>query len=204
MSNLLLPQSNPLVIIISGPSGVGKDAILNRMKERANSFEFIITVTTRSRRANEKNGVDYNFISPQEFQELLKNGGLLEWANVYGNYYGVPKAPVKAALTSGKDTIIKVDVQGAENIKKILPEAVFIFIAPPTLTELSDRLIGRCTENACDLAVRLKTAENEFQQMSRFDYIVMNCSNKIDDAIEDIRSIIKAEKCRANPRKISL
>jgi guanylate kinase len=204
MSSFQLPQSNPLVIIISGPSGVGKDAILNRMKERNYPFEFIITATTRSRRANEKHQVDYHFISLQEFQNLLNNDGFLEWANVYGNYYGVPKASVRSSLSSGKDTIIKVDVQGASNIKKVLPEAVFIFIAPPSIDELSDRLINRCTENTSDLALRLKTAEDELRQMCLFDYVVTNSSNKIDEAIEDILAIIKAEKCRTNPRKIKL
>jgi guanylate kinase len=201
---LALPEACPLLVVISGPSGVGKDAILNRMKERKYPFEFITTVTTRSRRGNEKQQLDYHFISIDEFQELLKNEGLLEWANVYGNYYGVPKGPVKEALSKGRDTIIKVDVQGAANIKKILPDAVFIFIAPPSIEELSNRLISRCTENACDLEVRLKTAETELNQIRNFDYVVFNSSNKIDSAIEDIQSIVIAEKCRTTPRNITL
>jgi guanylate kinase len=195
---------NPLVIVISGPSGVGKDAILSRMKARKLPFEFIVTVTTRPRRPTEKNQLDYHFISVDEFQKLLKSEGLLEWANVYGNWYGVPKVPVKNALSQGKDTIIKVDVQGAANIKKILPEAVFIFIFPPSLEELSNRLGRRCTESASDLSVRLKTAESEMQQVCYFDYIVMNPSNEIDDAVENILAIITAEKCRVNPRTIRL
>jgi guanylate kinase len=199
-----LPEVSPLVIVISGPSGVGKDAILNRMKALNYPFEYVTTVTTRARRANERNQVDYIFISVDEFQSLLKNNGLLEWANVYGNYYGVPKQPVKDALSRGRDIFIKVDVQGAANIKKIIPEAIFIFIAPPSVSELSNRLIGRCTENTSDLAVRLKISKHELQQICNFDYVVINSSNKIDAAIEEIRAIVTAEKCRATPHKIDL
>ena len=199
-----IPHTDPLVIVISGPSGVGKDAILNRMKALKFPFEYITTVTTRPKRVNEKHQVDYLFISIDEFNELRKSGGLLEWANVYGNYYGVPKGAVKEALSKDKDIIIKVDVQGADNIKKILPEAVFIFIAPPSVTDLSDRLTGRCTENNKDLELRLKTAKAEIQKTYNFDYVVMNHSNKIDDAIEQVKAIVTAEKCRAVPRKIIL
>ena len=196
--------AGPLVIVVSGPSGVGKDAILNRMKERKYPFKFITTVTTRRQRANEKHLVDYHFISVAEFQSLMESEGLLEWAKVYGNWYGVPKGPIKEALARGEDIIIKVDVQGAANIKKILPEAVFIFIAPPSLEELSNRLNSRCSENAAELAVRLRTAEVEMQQIGKFDYLVLNPSHEIDRAIEDILNIIKAEKCRVKPRKIVL
>lgn len=126
---------NPLVIVISGPSGVGKDAILHRMRELNYPFKYVTTMTTRCQRVTEKHMVDYHFLSVYEFQKLLKNGGLLEHANVYGNWYGVPKEPVKQALAKGKDVILKVDVQGAANIKKILPEALFIFIAPPSMEE---------------------------------------------------------------------
>ncbi len=196
--------SSPLVIVISGPSGVGKDAILNRMKSREYPFEFITTVTTRQQRANEKDRVDYHFISEDKFQELLKGNGLREWAKVYGNWYGVPRQPVKEAVDRNRDTFIKVDVQGAANIKKVLPEAVFIFIAPPSLEELSRRLIQRCTETTSDLEVRLKTAEDEMHQICHFDYVVMNPHNEIENAIEDILAIVIAEKCRVNPRKVNL
>ncbi len=199
-----LTTSNPLVIVISGPSGVGKDAILNRLKDRDHSFEFITTMTTRCKRPNERHQIDYNFVSNEEFQKLLHDDGLLEKANVYGNWYGVPKEPVKQALAKGKDIIIKVDVQGAANIKKILPQAVFVFIVPPSLEELSNRLMQRCTETDSDLTLRLKTAESEMQQIFNFDYLVNNPCNDIESAIKDILSIVTAEKCRVNQRKIEL
>lgn len=194
----------PLVIVVSGPSGVGKDAILNRMKSRKYPFEFITTVTTRKQRANEKHQVDYHFISVEEYQQLLKNGGLLESAEVYGNWYGVPKAPVKEALLRGQDVIIKVDVQGAANIKNILPEAIFIFIMPPSIEELSNRLTRRSSETPADLSVRLNTAESEIRQIADFDYIVENPCNEIDTAIEKIMAIVRSEKCRVRQRKIEL
>jgi guanylate kinase len=196
--------ANPLAIVISGPSGVGKDAILKRLKDQEYPLEFITTVTTRRQRATEKDLVDYHFISVDEYQKLLNGDGLLESANVYGNWYGVPRAPVKEALAKGKDTIIKVDVQGAANIKKTLPEAVFIFISPPSLEELSTRLSLRRTETPADLAVRLKTAESEIRQVDLFDYVVQNPCNQIDLAIRDILAIIRSEKCRVKQRKVEL
>jgi guanylate kinase len=196
--------ANPLVIVISGPSGVGKDAILNRMKERPYPFKYVTTLTTRRQRANEKHQVDYHFVSVDEYQNLVQSEGLLESASVYGNWYGVPKSPVREALAEGRDTIIKVDVQGAANIKKILPDAVLIFILPPSVEELSKRLCRRRTESAEDLSLRLKTAEQEIRQISSFDYAVMNPCDAVDKAIEDILAIIQAEKCRVKTRRYQL
>jgi guanylate kinase len=204
IDNLRKKLDTSLVIVISGPSGVGKDAILNRMKEKGYPFEFMVTVTTRKKRTSERDQVDYHFISENEFQDLLNQNGLLEWAQVYGNWYGVPKAPVKDALTRHKDIVIKVDVQGAATIKKILPEALFIFVAPPSFEELSNRLTRRSTESASDLEVRLQKASHEMEQICNFDYVVMNHFQKLDKAIEQILAIITAEKCRVNPRKVSI
>jgi guanylate kinase len=183
---------------------VGKDAILSRMKQSGYPFEYIVTVTTRPRRASEVDRVDYHFVSETEFKDLMEHNGLLEWALVYGNWYGVPREPVKSALERGRDTIIKVDVQGARNIKKIVPEAVFIFIAPPSLEELAERLSSRKTESASDLAVRLNTAGQEMREICNFDYVVINRHNRIDEAIAEILAIVKAEKCRVIPRNIEL
>jgi len=196
--------NNPLVIIVSGPSGVGKDAILNRMKQGNYPFEFVVTLTTRKPRNNEKHNVDYHFVSLEEYQHLLENDGLLESASVYGNWYGVPKQPIRDALKRGRDTIIKVDVQGAASIKKVIPEAVFIFIMPPSLEELNRRLTRRSIETPAELSLRLNTARHEMEQVSTFDYAVYNPDRNIDSAIEDIMAIVRAEKCRAVPRKIKI
>ncbi len=198
-----LPQ-RLLFIVLSGPSGAGKDAVLTSMKELGCPFEYIVTVTTRPQRDKERNNVDYHFISTERFQEMAERKEFLEWANVYGNWYGVPKEPVKQALDKGQDIIVKVDIQGAATIKKILPQAVFIFLVPPSMEELVLRLKQRHTESAFDLALRTKTAEKEIKQLSLFDYIVVNNQDEIDLAVSDIKAIITAEKCRVTPREIVL
>jgi len=202
-SPLSLPKK-PLLIILSGPSGVGKDALLNRMKEFKSALEYITTVTTRLRRAGERNHIDYHFIAPEKFQDMIKQGELLEYANVYGNWYGVPKQPVKQALNNDQDTIVKVDIQGAAVIKKIVPQAVFIFLMPPSMEELGKRLKKRHTESSFDLNLRMQTATEEMKQLSLFDYVVYSQQDEINSAVMDIIAIIAAEKCRVTPREINL
>ena len=199
MFNLL---TRPLLIILSGPSGVGKDAVLARMKESGYPIKYIITLTTRPRRAKERNNIDYCFISDKKFKEMIEKNELLEWANVYGNWYGVPKEEVKNALDKGQDVMVKVDIQGVANIKKILPQAVSIFLMPPSIEELGLRLKQRRTESSFDLSLRLKTAEEEMKQLPEFDYVVINRWGEIDLAVADIEAIITAEKCRVTPREI--
>jgi guanylate kinase len=193
-----------LLIVLSGPSGAGKDALLARMKESGYPLEYITTVTTRAQRPGEQDNVDYHFTSAEKFQEMVKNNELLEWANVYGNWYGVPKKPVKQALEQGKDTIVKVDTQGVATIKKILPEAIFILVVPPSKEELVTRLKERRTESPPDLSLRMKAVGAEIKQLPLFDYIVVNRQDKIDTAISDVKAIITAEKCRVRAREIIL
>jgi guanylate kinase len=200
----LSPPVKSLLIVLSGLSGAGKDAVLVKLRQSRYPLEFIVTVTTRTKRHNEKDGVHYHFILSDRFQEMIDRGELLEWANVYGNWYGVPKEPVNQALEKGKDVIVKVDVQGAAAIKKILPQAVFIFLATPSMDELIRRLRQRHTESPPDLELRLKTAEEELKQMPLFDYVVLSRQGEIGRAVADIKAIIAAEKCRVTPREISL
>ncbi|MBM4433245.1 MAG: guanylate kinase [Chloroflexi bacterium] len=194
----------PLLIVLSGPSGVGKDAILAVMKETGYPLEYITTVTTRPRRATEREGIDYHFVSMEKFQEMIARSELLEWAKVYGNGYGVPREAIKRALRRGRDAIVRVDVQGAASIKKILPQAVFIFIMPASMEELAVRLRKRRTESSVALAVRMKIAEEEIKKLPMFDYVVVNRQGEIDQAVSDIKAIIAAEKCRVIPREIVL
>ncbi len=196
--------ARPLLIVLSGPSGVGKDAVLSRMRELNYPLTYITTVTTRTQRTGERDNIDYHFISVEKFQEMIGQSALLEWANVYGNWYGVPKTPVQQALDSGQNIIVKIDIQGAASIKKILPQAVFIFLTPPSTEELMLRLKQRRTESPSDLTLRTKTAEEEIKQLSLFDYVVFNWRDKIDRAVADIEAIITAEKCRVTPREIAL
>lgn len=197
-------SASPLLIILSGPSGAGKDAVLAGMKETGYPLKYITTYTTRPRRPNEENNIDYHFVSVGRFQEMIKNNELLEWAKVYDYWYGVPKEAVKEALRKGQDVIVKVDVQGAATIKKILPQAVFIFLVPPSREELEIRLKQRHTESPSELALRLKTAEKELAQLPLFDYVVISRWDKIDLAVAQIQAIITAEKCRTTPREMAL
>lgn len=161
-------------------------------------------MTTRSRRPNEKDNVDYHFVGKDEFEKLLKNNELLESACVYGNWYGSPKEPIRQALKQGYDVMVKVDVQGAATIKKLAPQAIFIFMMPPSIDELTSRLTQRYTESRESLVTRLQAAQNEMEQISNFDYVVVNPRNQIESAVNEIRAIITAEKCRVQQREINL
>ena len=194
----------PLLIVLSGPSGVGKDAVLNYLKKSSPGVKFVTTMTTRPRRHNEKDNVDYHFVSEAEFQNLLKNNELLESANVYGNWYGPPKEPIRQALKQGYDVMVKVDVQGAATIKTIAPQALFIFLMPPSVDELATRLEQRYTESKETMAIRLQAANDEMKQISNFDYIVVNHHDQIESAVNEIKAIIAAEKCRVKQREITL
>jgi len=174
------------------------------MRASGYPLEYITTVTTRQQRAKERNNVDYHFVSAEQFQEMIAHNELLEWANVYGNWYGVPKQPVKQALEKRRDTMVKLDVQGAATIKKILPQAVFIFLMPPSMEELITRLKQRHTERPFDLALRIETAEEEMKQLPLFDYMVTNRQGEIDLVVSGIEAILTAEKCRVTPREIAL
>jgi guanylate kinase len=199
------PQPAPVLLILSGPSGVGKDAVLERMKEhRLPGQKFITTITTRAQRPREVDGKDYHFTTQPEFKKMISHNELLEWAEVYGNFYGVPKSAVREALRNGQDVVVKVDVQGAASIKKIAPDAVFVFMLPPSLEELKDRLSRRLTESPETLKRRLETAPEELKQLPMFDYFVINHEGKIDQAVSEISAIIAAEKSRVQPRHVEL
>lgn len=200
----IIPAVKPLLIVLSGLSGAGKDSVLNGLKKSGYPLEFIVTVTTRARRPREKDGVDYHFVSEAEFQKLIDTGQLLEWAEVYGNRYGIPREPVRQALASGKDVIVKPDVQGAATIKKILPQAVFIFLATASLDELAPRLKNRSTETPEENELRLKTARAEIEKLPLYDYLVVNRHGELERAIAEVKAIITAEKSRVKPREIEL
>lgn len=201
---LLDIDPKPLLFVLSGPSGAGKDAVLNRLKKIGFPMEFIVTATTRPRRSGEKDNREYHFVSEESFRKMIEANELLEWAKVYGNWYGVPKQPVKQALAEGKDTILKIDTQGAVTIKKALPQAVFIFLTPLSKGDLAARLKGRNSETASDLELRLKTVEEEMKELPMFDYVVVNEHGQIDRVISDIKAIITTEKLRVTPRECNL
>jgi guanylate kinase len=192
----------PLLIVLSGPSGAGKDAVLIRMKELGVPFHYVVTSTTRPPRTGERDGVEYSFVSESGFHEMLQRGDLVESAKVYGYWYGVPKQEVKQALDEGKDVVLKIDVQGAATIRNLLPGAVLVFLTLPSLEEYEQRLRQRKTETDTDLKVRLGKVNEEVRSMLIFDYVVVNRQDQLDEAVEQIKAIVTAEKCRINPRVV--
>jgi guanylate kinase len=197
-------ESSPLLVVISGPSGVGKDAAVKHMEELGYPFHFVVTATTRPRRPNEVDGVDYHFFSHQEFAKMLEKGEFLEHAIVYGQHKGIPKKQVLEALESGKDVIMRIDVQGAATIRELVPEAVFIFLTASSEEELIRRLKNRKTETSEGLERRIATAREEMKRLGEFDYVVVNRDGHLDDTVRIIAAIITAEKCKVKQRKIEL
>ena len=189
-------SSNPILLVMSGPSGVGKDLLLSQLKASGRSYHFTVTATTRQRRSGEQDGVDYHFVTNRQFEAMIANEELLEWATVYGNYSGVPKAQVMDALARGQDVILKIDVQGAETVRKIAPDAVFAFLAPPSVAELERRLRGRHSESTVELGTRIGQARCELQEAEKFDYIVVHETNGTDEAVRQIEDIIERERER--------
>lgn len=201
---LLEKQKQPLLIVISGPSGVGKDSAVQRMKARGLPIHFVVTATTRPQRENEQHGVDYFFVSREEFAEMIENDDLIEYAIVYGDYKGIPKSQVEEALASGTDVVMRVDVQGAQTIRKLYHEALLIFLSTRTEEELVRRLEQRKTESPEDLKLRIATARKEMLKVDLFDYYVINAEDRLDDAVNTIIAIIHAEHHRVEPRKVNL
>jgi guanylate kinase len=197
-------SAKPLLIVLSGLSGAGKDTVLDGLRKSGTPFYFSVSATTRAPRPGEKEGRDYFFVTKEHFQEMIAANEMLEWANVYGNLYGRPREPIRQALQKGQDVIVRIDVQGAAAYKKMLPGAVAIFIATPSIEELEKRLKKRRTESAAELELRLKTAEKELDQMGIFDYCIFNRENELERTVADVKAIISAEKCRVAPREIKL
>jgi guanylate kinase len=200
--NLHHPQ--PLLVVISGPSGVGKDSVLRGLKERNLDMHFVVTATTRPRREEETQGVDYFFLSKDEFARMIELDELIEYAIVYNDYKGIPKQQVRAALASGQDVILRVDVQGATTIRKLAPEAVLIFLTTESEAALVRRLKARQTETAENLSLRIATARQELKQAAEFDYLIVNADGRLDETIDTVIAIIRAEHQRVNPRKVNL
>ncbi len=193
-----------LLVVISGPSGVGKDSVLNRMKELGLPFHFVVTMNTRPKRPNEIEGLDYHFVSVSQFVTLIERDELLEHAVVYGDYKGIPRQQVKDAMASGRDVILRIDVQGAATIRQLVPQALLIFLTASSEAELIQRLIERKTEAPEHLQTRIAAAREEMKCMQDFDYVVINRDDQLDQTVEDVMSIIRAEHCRVHPRVVTL
>ena len=197
-------EPHPILVVLSGPSGVGKDTTLALMKRRELPFYFVVTATTRPRRPTEVDGVDYDFVSVGEFAEMIDADELLEYAVVYGDYKGIPKSHVRNALASGKDVILRIDVQGAATIRRLIPEAVTIFLVAESEEELMRRLRERKTETPDGLKMRIATARKEMQHLHDFHYVVVNRDDRQDETVDKVISIIQAEKCRVDWSPVEL
>ncbi len=175
-----------------------------RMRELAFPFHFVVTATSRPIRPGEIDGYDYHFVSVERFEQMIRDDELLEWAEVYGQYKGIPKVAVRQAMASGRDVVLRINVDGAATIKRIAPEAVFIFLAPASPEELRRRLMVRRTESMSEIERRLAVAAEELEQVRHFDYVVINREDRLDEAVGQIRAIIIAEKQRVFPRRVTL
>jgi guanylate kinase len=195
----------PLLVVVSGPSGVGKDSLLLRMRDRGVDAHYTTTVTTRPKR--EVDPADHEFLSfvtDDDFQQLLQEGGLLEHAQVYAYRYGVPKRPLQEALARGRDVIVRVDVQGAETIKRLIPAAISVFLAPPSMTQLEARLRARKQDGAAAVQRRLNAAERELAQAVTFDHVVVNEEGRLDEAVDQVLNIMERERARAGRQPAAL
>jgi guanylate kinase len=189
-------HSEPLLIVISGTSGAGKDSVIKALQQRGLPIHFVVTATSRAKRPNEVEGVDYLFVTRQRFEEMIANDELIEHAVVYGEYKGVPRQQVMEALASGKDVVLRVDVQGALTLRRQFPQAVLIFLSAEDLQEVAARLENRSTEEAEELRRRLDTAQWEMEHLCDFDYWVVNRRGQLQQTVDILIAIIQAEHHR--------
>jgi guanylate kinase len=194
----------PIIIILSGTAGSGKDSVVRRMMERGVPFEFVVNYTSRPPRPEETDGQDYLFVSEAVFKDMIRKDELLEHALVYGQYKGVPKRPVRDAMESGRDVVLRIDIQGAATVRRQCPEAVSIFLTASSPDELRRRLIARGADTAEQVDIRLRTASEEMKHVPEFDYLVINADGRLEDTVDTIISIIRAEHCRTAPRRAAL
>jgi guanylate kinase len=197
-------QKQPLLIVLSGPSGVGKDTVLQHMKELQLPFHFVVTATSRPKRKGEIEGVDYFFVSADEFVAMIERDELLEHALVYDEHKGIPRQQVLDAFASGRDVVMRIDVQGAETIRQLYPEALLIFLSTQNEGELIARLKARRTESEEKLQLRIETAREELHKVELFDYYVVNADDQLDATVDTILAIIASEHRRTNPRQVRL
>ena len=193
-----------LLFVLSAPSGTGKDTVINTLKQQGMDFYVVPSVTTRAPRVGESEGNPYHFVSQETFERLVSQNELLEYANVHGNWYGQPRKPIRDNLSAGRDVLLKIDVKGAAAIRSKVPEAIFIFLIPGSLEELTQRLTDRHTETEADLQRRLADARKELAEQHWYDYLITNRQGHLQYAVECLRAIMLAEHCRVHPRTVDI
>jgi guanylate kinase len=203
-NKMLELNKQTLLIVISGPSGAGKDSVIKRMKERGLPFYFVVTTTSRAKRPDEVDGEDYYFVTRAEFEAMIERDELFEYALVYKDYKGIPKERIQQAMASGQDVIMRIDVQGAETVRSKNPQAILIFLSTRSEAELRGRLERRSTETAESLKIRIAKVRREYEKLNLFDYYVVNAEGKLDEAVDSILSIIEAEHHRTEKREVNL
>ncbi|QKS71489.1 guanylate kinase [Paenalkalicoccus suaedae] len=189
-----MKREKGLLIVLSGPSGVGKGTVCSALREQDTHIRYSVSATTRHPRAGEVDGVNYFFKSKEEFERLIQDGEMIEYAQYVGNYYGTPRAYVEEMIEKGHDVILEIEVQGAIQVKETFPEGVFIFLMPPSLKELRNRLAGRGTESVDLIDSRMTVAREEIELMDKYDYVVEN--DEVHLAVDRIKSIVTAENCK--------
>ncbi|KAG2272711.1 hypothetical protein Bca52824_067266 [Brassica carinata] len=204
-SSPIIPPPNQLIIVISGPSGVGKDAVITKLRESRERLHFVVTATTRPMRPGEVDGKDYFFVTRDNFLSMVENDELLEYALVYGEYKGIPKKQIRESMSKGEDIVLRVDIQGAQTLRRILgSSAVFVFLVAESEVAMVERLVDRKTESQEELLVRVATAREEVRHLKSFDYVVVNAKGRLDDAVSRVEAIIDAEKSRVHQRVVRI
>jgi guanylate kinase len=198
------PHTRGLLFVLSAPSGTGKDSVISGLKTRDLDFHVVASVTTRSPRPGESEGNPYHFVSKESFEHMIAHDELLEYANVHGNWYGQPIGQIKQNLSMGRDVLLKIDVQGAETVRRKVPGAIFIFLTPGSMDELALRLQQRDTETDKERERRLNDARSELAQRDKYDYMIVNRQDHLSEAVEHLRAIMLAEHCRTRPRYVEL
>lgn len=189
-----------LLIVISGPSGTGKGTICRALLQQQPDIFLSVSATTRSPRDGEIDGVHYHFMSKGQFEQMLEQEEFLEWASVYDNYYGTPKSPVTGAIAAGKDVLLEIDMQGALKVKEKAPDGTYIFIVPPSLKALRQRITGRGKDSVAEIDKRMNKARHELTYLQDYDFVVIN--DKLDQAVAKVQCIMAAEKCRTDRYRI--
>ena len=197
-------QPRPLLVVLSGPSGVGKDSTMAGLRTMGAPFYQVVTATTRPQRPNEVDGVDYHFLSMQQFADMIEAQELLEHAVVYGDYKGIPKAEVRKGMQSGMDVVLRVDVQGVATLQRMVPQAVTIFLIASSDEEMVRRLRHRRTEDEGMLSMRVATAREELRRVSNFKYVVINREDALNETVRQVRAIMTAERCRVDWQPVVL
>ncbi len=193
-------EQEGLLLVVSGPSGAGKGTVCKALQQKCNDLKYSISMTTRQPRVGETHGINYFFSSVESFQQMIEKGELLEWAKVYDNYYGTPKDFVIETLKQGQDVILEIDVEGAKQVFNTFPNGVFIFLLPPSMEELANRIYKRGTDTKEVIEKRLAAAQSEIDQLNNYNYVVLN--DEVDRAVQKIQAIITAEKCKVNRNKV--